>query len=105
MGRPYEYQCLDVRHASTGTMVCATCGTPIIDGEFLSYKKTKDYDWYYVTHHRSCSSDHPLWKQYDKLREDAQSRLEALQAAAAEFYQQWGVADLRDYLPEWRDYD
>lgn len=99
----HGYQCLDAATSSTGEMRCATCGTKIISGEYLSYKKTKAYDWGYVTHHRACQSDHPLFAKRD--REIAAHNEHARQylIAAEAFRDTWETDDLDETIDDLRE--
>jgi hypothetical protein len=84
MGRPYDHQYHNAATSSAGTMICAACNKPITEGEFRSYKRTKDQDWGYVTHHRACSENDPQWALLDKRRADNEERWNSFVAAVHE---------------------
>jgi len=102
MGQPYGHQLLNAATSSTGEMNCSTCKKPITDGEYLSYQKTANWDWHYVTHHRICSMSNPKWAaMWDKRDRQVAAHLarnEALLAAAVEFRDKWKVGDLDDLI-------
>ena len=60
MAKNTDYCFTDTDRGSAGTMICSTCGELIEDSKYLEYKKWKNGDWGYVTHHLSCAllNDH-----------------------------------------------
>jgi hypothetical protein len=91
MGRPYGHQYFYAGSGSrTGTMICAGCDVAIDPQtqDWMSYKKTKSYDWSYVCWHRECRAD-PQWAKLDARREQSVRDLVAMQADAAAFVAKW----------------
>ena len=98
MGRPYGHQYCDASSSSHGTMRCGGCGKQITEGPYRVYQRTKAYDWYYVTFHRACCADDPMWAKKDAAREASLARDLRLYAAAVQFRDTWGVDDLDDLI-------
>lgn len=79
-----------------GTMICASCGKPIISSrgdDWMSSKKDcKDDagwpDWKFVCYHRHCVDDQSGWEEIEKERDLAVARhakqIDALQKLAGE---------------------
>lgn len=69
MGRPYDHIYETASSGSRyGAMTCAGCAGPITEGEYRCYKRTKNYDWGFVLHHRACCSTDPMWAKLDAKR-------------------------------------
>ena len=89
MGKPYGhmYQFSGTGN-STGTMVCAACNQPIFNHahDWMSYKKTKNYDWGFVCFHRKCYKDQTGWEKIEASRLKSETRhadrIEKLQVLA-----------------------
>lgn len=98
MGRPYDHQYLDTRGASCGTMICGGCNSPIREGQFRAYKRTKNYDWGFVTHHRACCSEDPAWAKQDVAAAAHEQHCSDLRAAAIAFRDRWIITDLDELI-------
>ncbi|AXQ68940.1 hypothetical protein HOU00_gp185 [Caulobacter phage CcrPW] len=98
MGRPYDHQYYCDTGSRHGEMRCGGCGKPITEGPYRVYKRTKAYDWYYVTFHRACCEDDPQWAKLDAAREASLARDQRLYAAAVRFRDKWQVDDLDDLI-------
>lgn len=92
MDKPYdhEYHYAGSGCLAAGVMECAGCHKPIDSAtqDWLSYKKTKNYDWAFVNWHRECRAD-PQWAVLDKRKADAARDYIALKADAAAFAKRW----------------
>ena len=69
MGKEYGHQYfLAGSGGRTGEMICKVC-KKCIDSDtqdWLSTQKTIDYDWEYITRHRSCVDDQRGWKKIER---------------------------------------
>jgi len=84
MSKGYDYHFSDAEHSTTGTMICAGCGTKIYNGIYLHYKKDKDGDWGFVNYHLSCALkiDNFILKYADFLKKGMESKLKRDQEIA-----------------------
>lgn len=101
MGKPYDHQYHKPGSGSAGEMICAACRNAIdgVRDEWRSYKRTKDGDWGYVTHHRNCSLDDPEWARRDAAEKRARERMQSLVtelAVLAKRYPEFSIADFLD---------
>lgn len=95
MGKSYDLEFFFApTGAAVGAMQCATCGKAIDNQseDFRAYKKTKNGDWGFVTHHRTCSSDQSEWEQLEKAAADAARRRSELVADLAAAFIRYRVS-------------
>lgn len=92
MGRPYDHQyhyagsgCI-----AAGVMECVGCHKPIDSKtqDWLSYKKSKNYDWGYVNWHRECRAD-PQWDVLDRRRAKSKADYKAMCADVRALAEKW----------------
>ena len=77
MGKPYDHRYFfSATSARCGTMVCSGCHKQI-EGEnthYVAYKKSKAYDWGFVTFHRSCYHSDAGWTKQEKAKKDLEDK-------------------------------
>lgn len=86
----YGFQFCDASSSNHGLMNCAGCGQRITEGQYRVYKRSKSWDWHYVTHHRDCCPDDPAWAELDRkarMHRDMESDRERIRQ---EFREKWG---------------
>lgn len=98
MGRPYDFEYRE--SGSVGTMICGACNKAITSGQYRCYKRSKSYDWYYVTHHRECCADDPAWAKLDQQKKDHINHNIALLDACKKFRDKWKIDDLDQLIDD-----
>lgn len=91
MGKPYGHQYFFAGSGCEhGTMTCEHCKEPIHghSQDWLSYQKSKSYDWAYYNFHRKCREDQSGWEKQERDAQKAADKhaknLERMKAVAAE---------------------
>lgn len=77
MGRPYDHQYFfKGSGCAHGEMVCGGCRQPIFNHahDWMSYKKSKSYDWAFHCFHRTCWQGKDGWAEIEARNAKAQSR-------------------------------
>ena len=99
MGRPYDHQYEDAGNSRAGEMICGECRKPITEGEYRSYKREKNWDWRYVTHHRACCANDPAWAKRDAAAATHKARWAKLNeelSAIVRRYPEFCIADVAE---------
>lgn len=78
---------------SHGLMRCCSCGKAI-EGEY----RVRDAGSKFVTQHRACSRDDPMWARIDRERNAKAKHYNDLRQAAIAFRDRWGISDLDDLI-------
>ena len=79
----YEYESRNTH----GRMICQICRKKIEQGESYRWWETSDA---YLSEHRSCTTDDPMWVKLDKQKQDSLDYQKAYEQACEEFLEKWG---------------
>ena len=94
MGKPYGHQYFFAGNgSSTGTMVCKKCNQPIFNHnqDWMSYKKSKSYDWSYHCFHRKCYDKQQGWVQIEEKYKKEVTRANAIKAALLQVANEFNI--------------
>lgn len=100
MGKPYGHCYVFAGSGgSTGTMVCASCNQPIFDHsqDWMSYMKSKSYDWAFHCFHRKCWQGADGWALIEAKNAKAKSRYDAIVSDLKEVAEKHKVTDAHSF--------
>jgi len=83
MGKPYDHQFFfKGSGCSHGEMVCSGCRQPIFNHahDWMSYKKSKSYDWAFHCFHRKCWQGRDGWSEIEAKNAKVKSRNDTIMA-------------------------